>query len=357
MHDSVARPALTLPELITLGQRAARGKRRARSVATFLCEGDQRLIELLHALWDRSYRPGRGRSFWIQDPKPRKIYALPFRDRVVQHYLIDRTLPAIEAALAPQSYACRVGYGSHRALRRASDLMRTHRYAARIDIRKFFPSIDHALLRRRLLRVTPPPLRWLMDRFLDSPIEGEVVHFHFPGDLLLTPFLRPHGLPIGSLTSQIWANVYLSPIDHALGSYLRLPRFVRYCDDLLVFSDDPGRLRAALQSVAAQAEGLRLRLHPIKTRLHRTSDPVPFLGFVLQRRGDGVRVRLRAGNVVRMRRRLATARRLFSAGALSPEEITARVRSWLAHARHGQTRALIEAELARLRFQLREEDE
>lgn len=333
-----------------LALHAARGKRSAPDVAAFLLDLDRSMASLAAALADRTYRPGAGRAFWIQDPKPRRIFALPFRDRVAQHLLIAATLPLIEPRLAPQSYACRTGRGTHRALRRAADLTRTRRFVLRIDVRRFFPSVDHAILRRLLDPTTPPAWRWLRDVFLDAPVEVERVAFHFPGDDLLTPLARPHGLPIGSLTSQIWANVMLSPVDHLLGSCLGLGDFVRYCDDLLVFHDDPGRLRAALAAVEARCLALRLRLHPGKTRLHRTTDPVPFVGFVLRRTPTGVSVRLRHENVVRFRRRMAAVRTLHAAGALPLAEVTQRVRAWLSHARHGQTRALCEAELARLTF-------
>jgi hypothetical protein len=91
--------------------------------------------------------------------------------------------------------------------------------------RKFFPSIDHAILRPLLQRTTPLPWRWLRDRFLDAPYVGEQVQYHFTGDDRLTPLQRPHGLPIGSLTSQLWANAYLSPLDHILASHLGLGSF------------------------------------------------------------------------------------------------------------------------------------
>lgn len=342
--------AATFPHLCRLCRRAARGKRQSPAVAAFLLDQDAHLRRLQQDLSARTYQPGPGHSFWIQDPKPRRIYALPFRDRVAQHLLIDLTLPSIERALSPHTHACRDGHGTHRALRQAAALHRTRRWVLRVDVRKFFPSIDHALLRRQLLRHTPPDWRWLMDRFLIPQSVGERVDFHFPGDDLLTPLLRPHGLPIGSLTSQIWANLYLSPLDHALSSYLGLPDFVRYCDDLLIYSDDREPLRAALPRILAITEGLRLRLHPIKTRLHRTTDPVPFLGFVLRRHPGGVRIRLREDNVLRMRRRMRQASDLFYAGAIDLDEVTCRIRAWLAHARHAHSQRLIEAELARLRF-------
>jgi RNA-directed DNA polymerase len=333
----LAAPPFTVADLQAACRAAARGKRRSPEVAAFLLDAPRHLDAL-------------GRDFWIDDPKRRRIFALPFRDRVAQHVLIASTLAPLERWFAPQSYACRASKGTHRCLRRAVELTRAKRFVLRVDVRKFFPSIDHAVLRRLLDPLTPPELRWLRDVFLDAPAGCEHVAWHFPGDDLLAPFVRPHGLPIGSLTSQIWANAFLTPVDHLLASHLGLGTFVRYCDDLLVFDDDPGRLRDALARIEARAHELRLRLHPSKTRLHRTADPVAFLGFVLQRVDGGVRVRLRTENVRRLRRRMAATRVLYEAGALDPEQVVVQVRAWLAHARHGHTRRLCERELSRLSF-------
>jgi hypothetical protein len=148
----------------------------------------------------------------------------------------------------------------------------------------------------------------------------------------------------------VWANAFLTPVDHLLASHLGLGTFVRYCDDILVFDDDRDRLRDALVAVEQRAHALRLRLHPVKTCLHRTADPVAFLGFVLQRVDDGVRVHLRTENVRRFRQRMAVTRALFEAGAIDPAEVAAQVRAWLAHAGHGHTRALCERELPRIAF-------
>ncbi len=343
-------PIVLRRRLCVLAAEAARGKRRAADVSAFLLDVERHAERLAGELASRKYTPGPGRSFRIRDPKPRSIYALPFRDRVVQHLLISETLPAVEARLAPQTFACRAGKGTHRCLLRAADLFRHRRHVLRVDVRRFFPSIDHAVLERLLNRTTPPPWRWLRARFLASPPCVERADFHFPGDDLFTPLARPHGLPIGSLTSQIWANVYLSPVDHLLASGLGIGDFVRYCDDILVFGDDPGRLRDALACIEARATALRLRLHPTKTRLHRTTDPVTFLGFVLRRRGDGVEIRLRRENVARMRGRISLLRGLYACGAVEIEEVAARLHAWLAHAKHGHTQALIASEARRWVF-------
>ena len=161
-----------------MAQRAAKGKRKSPQVARFLLDVDRECTKLADELRAETYQPQKGRAFWICDPKPRCIYALPFRDRVVQHLLIDVTLAQIERRLVAQTYACRIGMGTHLGLRRAAELHRTHSYVLRIDIQKFFPSIDHEVLRRLLNRVTPLPWRWLRDRFLDAPIATELSLIH-----------------------------------------------------------------------------------------------------------------------------------------------------------------------------------
>jgi len=343
-------PELGTPQVLRSASRAALGKRRSADVAAFLLDLEKNCVDLQAQLTAGTWRPGSPRGFYVYEPKRRLISALPFRDRVVQHLLIDATLPAIERSFAPQSYACRIGYGSHRCLRTAGALTRRHRFVLRLDIARFFPSIDHEVM-LRLLRPKTPACWWqVTERILRAPCHVEPTHFYFPGDELDTPFIRPHGLPIGNLTSQIWANLILTPIDHLLGSRLGLGHFVRYCDDFLVFDDDAARLGAAWDAVRLRCDELRLRLHPTKCRLHRTTDAVAFLGFVLQRRGDAVRIQLRRENLRRFRRRMREVQALFASGAISASEVTSRVRAWLAHARHGHTRALCERVLSELSF-------
>lgn len=169
------------------------------------------LIASLEACLDsRTYTPSQARGFVIYEPKRRVISALPFRD--LQHFLIARTLPYLEPWFAPQSYACRTGFGTHRALHRAIELHRTHGWLLRLDVHRFFPSINHALLLRMLLPRCPVQYHWLLRRILAETGHIEKVNLEFPGDESLTTAERAHGLPIGNLTSQVWANAYLTPI-------------------------------------------------------------------------------------------------------------------------------------------------
>ena len=342
--------ALALPRLVATARFAARGKRRSPDVAAFLLDGERACAALLDELRAGRWRPGAARGFWIREPKLRLISALPFRDRVVQHLLVGRTLASFERSFAPQSYACRTGYGTHRCLRRATELARRRRWVLRLDAAKFFPSVDHGVLLGLLAPHTPREWWSVTVAIVAAPAQVEVTRFWFPGDDLFAPVMRPHGLPIGNLTSQIWANLMLTPIDHLISSRLGIGTFVRYCDDLLVFDDDPGRLRDAWHAIEARCDALRLRLHPRKCRLHRTTERVAFLGFVIQRRGDGVVVRLRRENVRRFRGRMQEARLLYALGAIDAEDVTSRIRSWLAHARHGHTRELCRRVLDEIAF-------
>ena len=341
---------IDLAHILRVAREAALGKRRAPDVAAFALDAEARCLALVRDLEAGLWRPSAPRGFWIREPKPRLISALPFADRVVQHLLIGVTLPGIERSFAPQSYACRRGFGTHRCLRAARDLTRRRGWVLRLDVAKFFHSIDHAVLLAWLRPRTPEAWWAVTERIVNARAHVEPTRFYFPGDDLFAPLERPHGLPIGNLTSQIWANLRFTPVDHLIGSHLGIGTFVRYCDDLLVFDEDPGRLRAAWDAVRACCDGLRLRLHPKKCRLHRTTEPVAFLGFVLQRRGDAVVVRLRKENVRRFRARMRELRVPCELGAVGPEEVVSRVRAWLAHARHGHTRSLCRQVLADLEF-------
>jgi RNA-directed DNA polymerase len=158
------------------------------------------------------------------------------------------------------------------------------------DIWRYFPSIDHEILKAILRRkIKCPDTLWLIDLIIDnSNVQEPVVHY-FPGDNLLTPFDRRHGLPIGNLTSQFFANVYLSGFDRFIKETLQIRKYLRYVDDFALFSDDRAELLTAQDSLTHYLTDLRLQLHPIKTQLFATSYGANFVGFRVL--GDRLRVR------------------------------------------------------------------
>ena len=174
----------------------------------------------------------------------------------------------------------------------------------------------------------------------------EDIRRYMPGDDLFTPHLRARGLPIGNLTSQLAANIYLDPIDHLVTSRLGHGRYLRYMDDMVVCDADVGRLREARAAIEEALLGLRLRLNTGKSRVHRLDEGIPFLGFV-HRPGSA---RLAPTAVRRRRRALTRMRAEFAAGRLGVADILASCRAWEAHAAHGHTRGLVRAVAAGTKF-------
>ena len=224
---------------------ARKGKRGHEAVADFEFALEDNLVKLQDELASKTYCPGPYHSFYIHEPKRRLISAAHFRDRVVHHALCQVIEPIWERRFIHDSYANRQGKGTHRALNRCTYFARRYRYVLPCDVRQYFPSIDHAILRRILARhIADADVMWLVDRILDSGVGvlSEQYDMHwFPGDDLMAA-LRPRGLPIGNLTSQFWANVYLNELDQFVKRELGCAAYLRYVDDFLLFADDKQQL-------------------------------------------------------------------------------------------------------------------
>jgi retron-type reverse transcriptase len=183
--------------LMEAARAAARGKRKRPDVARFLHELETNLCVLQRELEDGTYRPGGYRTFWINDPKPRLISAAPVRDRVVHHALTRVLEPVFEPRFTAHCFASRKGFGQHRALRLARDACRRYRYVLKCDIRKYFPSMDHAILKDLIARaIKCRKTLELAARIIDGSNEQEEAIEYFPGDTLFTPYERRRGMPL-----------------------------------------------------------------------------------------------------------------------------------------------------------------
>lgn len=341
-------PALVSWENLALAlRRAALGKRKRPDVAEFLLNWEPRIVELQRELQSGAYVPGDYRSFRVLEPKPRRISAAPFRDRVVHHALTQILEPVFERRFTPHSYACRKGFGTHKALDAAGAACRRFSFVLQCDIRKYFPSVDHGILKDLLARaVKCPPTLDLAGRIIDGANPQEPVEDYFPGDDLFTPGERRRGLPLGNQTSQFFANVYLNGLDQFVLREIRPGAYCRYVDDFLLFHDDPGLLRDARRRIEAELDSVRLRLHEGKSRIRRTAAGIAFLGW----RIFPDHRRLARGNVVRFRRRIRLLQRRFAAGEAGWREILPRLQAWNAHAAHGETWRLREQVFSQFPF-------
>ena len=334
--------------LVAAAGRAAKGKRANPAVAAFLANLEPEALRLERQLQRGTYRPGRYKKIEIFDPKHRIVSAAPFRDRVVHHAFCAVCEPIFERGFIHDSYANRVAKGTHRAVARYERFRDRSRHVLRCDIYRYFPSIDHQVLKADLRRrIACERTLALADRIIDGSNPQEPVYRLFAGDDLLTPLERRRGLPIGNLTSQFFANVYLDGFDHFCKEVLRVRGYLRYVDDFALFHDDRRQLEAWRARIAAYLDGRRLALHPVKTVIQPTSTPAPFLGYVLL--PDGRR-RLPEENVRRFRNRLRGLRDRWRSGTVSKEDVRTRVRSWVAHAEHANTWRLRQSIFRAVRF-------
>ena len=297
--------------LFLAAAKARRGKTRRPDVEAWSLRRESELRALRDEILGGTWQPGEYRRFTIHEPKRREIAAAPFRDRVVHHALCNLLAPVLERRFIARSFSCQVGKGTTAARECCRQLVNQYRYVLKCDVRKFFPSLDHAILEAKLAEwVGCPGAREVMRQILASFHTGnELPAVPFPGDDWLAAAGRPRGVPIGNLTSQLWGNFYLDDLDHRLTEEQRHGAYVRYTDDFLLFGNNPTRLWELRADLVAQLAAVRLRLAEPKSRMLATREGVPFCGFrfvpggrprilgATKRRFERRRLRLlRAGN-------------------------------------------------------------
>lgn len=333
--------------LIAAARQAQRGKRFQDNVLAFNFNLENELLKLYDELTNKVYHPGSYTAFYIVEPKKRMISAAPYRDRVVHHALCNVIAPIFERTFIVDSYANRIGFGSHRALRRFTAFARSSRYILQCDIRKYFPSIDHEILKRIIRsKIKCPDTLWLIETIIDAGNKQEEVNDFFPGDDLFTPSERRRGLPIGNLTSQFFANIYLNGFDHFVKERLSVSKYLRYVDDFALFSDDRVYLAEARVMIEEFLAGLRLKIHPVKSQLFETRRGASFVGF----RVLPERIKVRSQNLRRGRRRLRDLQDRYRRGEISLDQVTQSLRSWVGHLQHGDTWRLRKQVFTRLAF-------
>jgi retron-type reverse transcriptase len=324
--------------LLGAATKAQRGKRTRPVVQHFNFGQEKHLLRLAHDLEGGTYHPGKYRSHWIVIPKPRMISAAPYRDRVVHHALMNILEPILDRHFHPHSFACRKEKGTHAAADRLQFLMKRNRYVLKCDIRKFFPSIDHEILKgtfRRLIK--DKKVLSLMDRIVDNSNEQEETLAWYEGDDLFSPLTRRHGLPIGNLTSQWFANWMLNDLDHFITSRLGLGGYVRYCDDFVILARERSELKDAIIEIWKFLCLRRLQVHENRLSVTPVKSGMTFVGYRIWPPHRLVR----KGNIKRFRRRVQWMKNAYLEGRIGWEDIKPRLDSWLGHAKQADSERLI----------------
>ena len=316
-HGHLFEDVASFAALLAAERRARRGKRSRPDVARFVFHLETNLLELESELRSKTYAMRPYRTFLVREPKSRRICAADYRDRVVHHAVCDVLDPLFDGGLIADTFACRRGKGVHACVRRVQDLVRKRPYALLCDVKRYFETIDHGVLKRLYRRkLKDRDLLALLDRIVDHPLPGCT-----PGK----------GVPIGNLTSQYFANLYLGELDHLIKDALRLPGYVRYMDDMVLLADSKARLRETLSTITEFLETrLRLELRPERTRLLPVTQGLPWLGF---RVFPGV-LRLDGRKWARMRRRIRGREAAFAQGLIGEDQLACSVGSMVAHVSH-----------------------
>lgn len=241
---------------------ARRGKRSRRACFDFEINLGTNLADLYQEIHSGNYRPQPYFKFMVYEPKPRLIYAPAFRDIVLQHAIYRVIYPIFDRCFIATSFACRKGYGTHRASDYTQRALRAYDgelYSLKLDVRKFFYSIDRQVLRGLIEKKVKDR------RFVDVM-------------MLFTITEEPLGIPIGNLLSQLYALIYLNPVDHFIKRELQVKHYVRYVDDMvLVGLSRDQALQCKDKIVAFLREQLRLDLS--RSTLQKIRRGVNFVGY------------------------------------------------------------------------------
>lgn len=289
---------LSFEELVRAYFDCRRTKRMTLNALAFEQDLERNLANLYDDLVDGNYRPGRSVCFVITRPKPREVWAAAFRDRIVHHLLYNRIGPRFERSFIADSCACIKGRGTLYAAERLESKVRSvtqnwsrPTYYLKADLANFFVSIDKQILLGLLLsKITEPFWRSLTETVL---MHDPRVDFEYHGDPAMMDLVPPHkrlmeqasdlGLPIGNLSSQFFANVYLDVLDQRAKHVLRARHYVRYVDDFVFLHESPARLNEILADVTTFLPvRLGVRINPRKTILQPIDRGIDFVGQVIK---------------------------------------------------------------------------
>jgi RNA-directed DNA polymerase len=329
---------VSFENLFEATKKAEQHKRYKPEVLKFNSDLENNLLLLKKELESGSYFPGEYRYFKIFEPKERDIYAAPYKDRVVHHAVINIIEPIWEQRFYYHSYACRVNKGMHKAIDVCQEYLKQNKYVLKCDIKKFFQSIDHDILKGIIgKRIKDNKLMRIIELIIDQSPEMESPQIFFPEDDFISFLEHKNGIPIGNLTSQFFANLYLSELDTWLKHSKNIKFYLRYMDDFVIFHNSKKFLQNLKEELTEFLNSLRLSLHPKKSQIFPAKNGIAFLGFHIL---PNLR-RLRQENIRRFIKRIKEHQRLFSKFEIDSEHIKQSINAWKGHAAHGDTKELI----------------
>ena len=320
-----------------------KGRRFTSEGARFKYQLERNICRIQEKLRTLQYKHGKYEQFTIYDPKERVILAAPLKDRIVHHALNDVVAPWIDGKYIFDSYACRKGKGTHAAILRAQRFLNACEYAVHLDVEKYFPSVDHQIVKEVLRKhIEDEQVLWLFEHIIYSPVQRSYAKKTgaFKNQLALfaneKDSQRERGLPIGNLTSQFLANLYMNELDQFVKHKLKCRYYIRYLDDMVFFHHSKAGLKKYVDDIRAFCqERLRLQLHDCSGPIYHKRG-LTFLGFRIFRHHK----RLKSQNITRFVKRQKMLEKLFQNGDITKENMLKSRQSWYSHASFGDTAGL-----------------
>lgn len=310
---------------------ARKCKRYRQEIMAFGQNLEENLITIQNELIWRTYHVGRYREFYVHDPKRRLIMALPFRDRVVQWAIYRQLNPIFDRRYISTSYGCRFGGGSHRAVAKLKEYLRLQSgtaYVLKMDISKYFYRVNHDILMSILERIIKDEgLLWLLHEIIysDHDFGIEADDYNYSGHRL-----NDVGMPIGNLSSQMFANLYLNDADQYAKHVLRVKYYIRYMDDIVIVGSDKKELKRVWEEMEEfLADHLALTLNA-KTCIRSEKQGVDFCGY----RVWHDHIKLRKKSAIKMKHRLRWLRKAYARGEVDMQTVTDSLVSYLGMLSH-----------------------
>lgn len=270
---------ITDPETLFLAWREFKsGKNSKLDVISFEQNLEQNIFRLARDLHSKKYRHGGYEDFYISDPKLRHIYKASVLDRILHHSITSVLAPIFDKTFISNSFSCRVGKGTHKGVDTLRDMIRKESrndtracYILKCDVQKFFDSIDHRILLSLLSKtIKDEETLWLLNILVESYVSSKSDLFY------------KKGVPIGNLTSQLFANIYMNEFDQFMKHKLKVKYYARYTDDFVIVSNDKVYLENLIIQISSYlSSNLSLNLHPNKVEIISYTKGVDFLGYVL----------------------------------------------------------------------------
>lgn len=342
-HGGIFNDIISLENLFTSWEEFKQGKENKSDIQEFAFNLEDNIFALHQELRDGIYRHGPYQSFCIKDPKLRHIHKACVRDRVVHHAIVRILEPIFDPNFIYDSYSSREEKGTHKAIERfrkfAWKLSQNNTkpvWVLKLDIKKFFDSVDHGILFDLIKKkIRDEKVLWLIEEIITS----FNVHLRFKAGALNQRERERErestGIPLGNVTSQLFANIYLNELDQFVKRELRVKYYVRYCDDFLLIANDANFGELSLIDKYLK-EKLNLQLHPEKIILRKWSEGVDFLGYVIFPHFTLLRTKTKK----RMFRKIEKQRLLLNQGEINLKNFRQTVMSYMGVCSHARSRAI-----------------